>query len=34
VVGDLSGSVLSGRMVEHVYRIRNGLIEHMEIRTA
>ena len=32
VVRDLSGAVLSERMVQHVYRIENGLISAMEIR--
>ena len=32
VVRDLSGKILADRMVEHVYAIRDGLIEHMEIR--
>ena len=32
VVRDLSGKVLVDRMVQHVYRIRSGLIERMDIR--
>jgi len=31
VVKDLSGKVLTDRMVEHVYRIEGGLIRDMEI---
>ena len=31
VVRDLNGAVLLDRMVEHVYSIQGGLIEHMEI---
>ena len=34
VVRDLSGATMSDRMVEHVYTLRDGLIEHMEIREA
>jgi|SRR6266850_2410871 hypothetical protein len=33
VVRDLSGRVVTDRMVQHVYRIENGAIRHMEIRT-
>jgi len=32
VVRDLKGETLVDKMIEHVYRIRNGLIESMEIR--
>jgi hypothetical protein len=32
VVRDLAGPVLLDRMVEHVYQMRNGLIQGMEIR--
>jgi hypothetical protein len=32
VVRDLAGNVLADRTVQHVYTIRDGLIEHMEIR--
>jgi SnoaL-like protein len=32
VVRDLSGNVLLDRMVEHVYTLRDGLIESMDIR--
>ena len=32
VVRDLSGNVLSDRLVEHIYSIQDGLIESMEIR--
>ena len=32
VVRDRSGSVVSDRMVQHGYTVRDGLIEHMEIR--
>jgi len=32
VVRDLSGSVLLDRMVEHVYTLRDGLIQSMDIR--
>lgn len=32
VVRDLSGAVISDRVVEHAYRIRDGRIEQMEIR--
>ncbi|HEV2396896.1 MAG TPA: nuclear transport factor 2 family protein [Candidatus Sulfotelmatobacter sp.] len=32
VVRDLSGKVLLDRMVEHIYSLRDGLIESMEIR--
>ena len=31
-VRDLSGKVMMDRMVEHVYRIEDGLIQSMEIR--
>lgn len=32
VVRDLSGNVLLDRMVEHVYTLRDGLIQSMDIR--
>lgn len=32
VVRDLAGNVLTDRMVAHVYQIRNGFIQSMEIR--
>ena len=32
VVRDLSGRVLLDRMVEHVYRLKDGLIQSMDIR--
>ena len=32
VVRDLSGNVLLDRMVEHVYTLKDGLIESMDIR--
>lgn len=32
VIRDLSGNVRLDRMVQHVYSIREGLIEHMDIR--
>jgi SnoaL-like protein len=32
VVRDLSGTLLSERIVQHVYRIENGLIRSMEIK--
>ena len=32
-VRDLSGGVVTDRMVQHVYRIENGAIRHMEIGT-
>jgi len=32
VVKDLSGNVLVDRMVEHVYTLRDGLIQSMDIR--
>jgi hypothetical protein len=32
VVRDLSGNVLLDRMVEHVYALKNGLIQSMDIR--
>jgi len=32
VVRDLSGKVLIDRMVEHVYTLKNGLIQSMDIR--
>jgi hypothetical protein len=34
VVRDLSGNILEDKMVRHVYAIREGLIERMEIRDA
>lgn len=33
VVRDLSGGIVTDRMVQHVYLIENGTIRHMEIRT-
>ena len=33
VVRDLSGKVVFDQMVQHVYTIRNGLIERMDIRS-
>jgi len=32
IVRDFDGQVLVDQMVQHVYRIENGLITHMEIR--
>ncbi len=32
VVRDLAGSVVVDQMVQHVYSIRDGLIERMDIR--
>ena len=32
VVRDKDGNVLNDRRVEHVYRFRDGLVDHMEIR--
>jgi len=32
VVRDPSGALLADHMVQHVYRVRDGLIEHMEVR--
>jgi hypothetical protein len=32
VVRDLSGNLLLDRMVEHVYTLKNGLIQSMDIR--
>jgi hypothetical protein len=32
VVKELSGKVLLDRMVEHVYTLKNGLIQSMDIR--
>jgi hypothetical protein len=32
VVRDLSGNVLLDRMVEHVYTLKDGLIQSMDIR--
>ena len=32
VIRNLAGSLLAERMVQHVYRIENGLIQSMEIR--
>ena len=32
VIRDLAGGLLAERMVQHVYRIENGLIQSMEIR--
>jgi hypothetical protein len=33
VVHDLTGNVLSYAMIEHINRLRDGLIDHMEART-
>jgi len=33
VVRDLTGRVIADTVVEHVYRVENGIIRHMEIRT-
>ena len=32
VVRDRDGALLSDGHVQHVYRLRNGLVEHMEVR--
>ncbi|HEY7062264.1 MAG TPA: nuclear transport factor 2 family protein [Chloroflexota bacterium] len=32
IVRDRAGNVLADSTVEHVYRLRDGLVEHMEIR--
>jgi ketosteroid isomerase-like protein len=32
VVRDKSGAVVTDRYVQHVYRFRDGLVDHMEIR--
>ena len=32
VVRDRSGALLSDGHVQHVYRVRDGLVEHMEVR--
>lgn len=32
VVRDLAGNIVSDTMVQHIYRIENGLVRHMEIR--
>jgi ketosteroid isomerase-like protein len=32
VIRDMDGKLLADRMVEHIYRIRDGLIESMQIR--
>ena len=32
VVRDLAGNVISDSMVQHIYRIEDGLVRHMEIR--
>ena len=32
VVRDRTGAILVDRMVQHVYRLRDGLIDHMEVR--
>jgi hypothetical protein len=34
VVRDREGSVLADNMVEHVYRLRDGLVERMDVREA
>lgn len=33
IVRDLNGNVIVDRMLQHVYSLRDGLIERMEIRT-
>jgi ketosteroid isomerase-like protein len=33
VIRNLSGEMIADREVEHVYRFRDGLVDHMEIRT-
>lgn len=32
VIRDLDGELLAERTLEHIYRLRDGLVEHMEIR--
>jgi len=32
VVRDISGAVVSDQLIEHVYRVKDDLIEHTEIR--
>jgi ketosteroid isomerase-like protein len=32
VVRDRTGAVISDGMVQHVYRLRDGLVDHMEVR--
>ena len=32
VVRDLEGTVVADNMVEHVYRLRDGLVERMDVR--
>jgi len=32
VIRNLDGQLLTERTVEHIYRLREGLVEHMEIR--
>jgi hypothetical protein len=32
VVRDRNGAIIAERSVQHIYRVRDGLIEHMEIR--
>jgi len=32
VIRDLSGNIVIDQMIQHIYTIRNGLIERMEIR--
>jgi ketosteroid isomerase-like protein len=32
VVRDRTGAIIADRMVQHVYRLRDGLIDHMEVR--
>jgi ketosteroid isomerase-like protein len=32
VVRDPAGALLADQMVQHVYRLRDGLVEHMEVR--
>jgi hypothetical protein len=34
VVRDRGGAVLADGTVQHVYRLRGGLVEHMEVRSA
>src|SRR5207248_11288704 len=32
VVRDRTGTIIADRTVQHVYRLRDGLIDHMEVR--
>ena len=32
VVRDRTGAIIADSMVQHVYRLRDGLIDHMEVR--